>query len=74
MSAETETSTSSEKPANVYKTSKTTWIILGIIAVVMIIVVILLMKKGKSSTGEGSVGSNEGASNTEAAAEMRAVA
>ncbi len=72
MSEQTnETATTQEKPANVYKTSKTTWIILGILAVVAIVVVILMMKKGK---GEEGVTAGDNVSSTEAPAEMRVAA
>jgi uncharacterized membrane protein YkgB len=39
--------------ANVYKTSKTTWILLGFLGVIAVIVIIMIMRKKK--TGDAGI-------------------
>lgn len=47
-----EQNTTQEIPAkNVYKTSKSTWLIFGLLAVVAIVIVVMMMRKKK---GEGA--------------------
>lgn len=46
-----------QQQANVYKTSKTTWILLGFLGVIAVIVVIMIMRKKKSGDGTAEVGS-----------------
>lgn len=41
-----------QTPANVYKTSKTTWFLIAFMAIILIIIVFMMMRKKKD--GEGS--------------------
>ncbi len=41
-----------QAPANVYKTSKTTWFLIAFMAIILIIIVFMMMRKKKD--GEGS--------------------
>lgn len=40
-----------QQTANVYKTSKTTWFLLGFLAVIAIIVIFMMMRKKKAGDG-----------------------
>lgn len=40
-------------PANVYKTSTTTWFMIAFMAIILIIIVIMMLKKKKDGTEPG---------------------
>ena len=39
-----------QAPANVYKTSKTTWFLIAFMAIILIIIVFMMMRKKKDGT------------------------
>ena len=40
------------KTKNVYKTSKSTWLIFGLLAVIAIVIVVMMMRKKKGAVAE----------------------
>ncbi len=51
---------SKNQQLSVYKTSKTTWFILGFLAIIAIIIVMMMMKKGKPADGAANTAEGGG--------------
>lgn len=43
--------TQQQTPANVYKTSKTTWFLIAFMAIILIIIIFMMMRKKKDGDG-----------------------